>query len=349
MRRSRGGVCSGLALALASSLACSGGSEVAVPVGTAAVPPLRTRVIDIGPLRIDGIHRSMDGPWDRVRFDPSEVGWITRFKTEVLDGATDEPAGDQFFCHSQLQLDNTTRLLMAATGSSEIRFPEGFGMPLERILRGVPAEWRGLSLLGMVLNNHEPDLKREVRVRITLDYARPDDPAAASLKKLYKLGLPLSLKENAVLLEGEPPRPAAVEWYKGLTGHWMVPPGPQIARQRYRRVVPVPATVHYGVVHLHNHGRYVRLTDLTERRVLWQTEVVYEPERVQIAAIPPFSSVEGFRMHPDHEYELEAFYHNTASQPVDAMASMHLYYHPDGNVDISYPSPPPAAADHAHH
>ena len=39
-------------------------------------------------------------------------------------------------------------------------------------------------------------------------------------------------------------------------------------------------------------------------------------------------------------------YDNTSSETVDAMAAMYLYYHPDGNVVLTYPFPPPA--DEAH-
>ena len=87
--------------------------------------------------------------------------------------------------------------------------------------------------------------------------------------------------------------------------------------------------MHFAAVHLHNHAVYMRLTDVTSGEVLWQTDVVYEPDRVQIAEIPVFSSVEGFRLAKDHEYEIEALYDNKTGADVDAMAMMSLYHHPD--------------------
>jgi hypothetical protein len=111
--------------------------------------------------------------------------------------------------------------------------------------------------------------------------------------------------------------------------HWIVPPGRQITRKRYAGdFMPFDATVHYGVVHLHNHARYMRLTDVTTGELLWQTDVVYEPRRLQIAEIPVYSSLEGFPLQRDHEYEIEALYENTTDHAVDAMAMMSLYYHP---------------------
>jgi hypothetical protein len=319
------------------------------PTGPSAGPGVKTMVVDIGPLKIDKIYRSMDGPFDRVPFDPADVGWITRFSTEVIERSSGDPVGEEFFCHSQLQLDNLTRLLVTATGIAELRFPEGFAMPLANILTGVPQEWRGLSLLGMVLNNHEPDSDRNVNVRVTLDYLSPDDPASRKLKKLFKVEIPL-VADDGTVVTGDPPREVELEAYKGIRGHWIVPPGRYAVRQVHRQIVPIASTVHYAVVHLHNHGISMRLTDATEGRLLWETRTVYESDRVQIAEIPVYSSTEGFRIYPDHDYEIEAIYDNTSESPVDAMAAIYLYYNPDGNVDISYPAPPPdVAGPHATH
>ena len=54
----------------------------------------------------------------------------------------------------------------------------------------------------------------------------------------------------------------------------------------------------------------------------------------QIAHIPAYSSREGFRIHPDHEYEMEAFYDNTSQVDVDAMAVIYLYFNPLGDPDL---------------
>jgi hypothetical protein len=342
-----------LSLLLAASCAGEPAGPEETPGVVTVAPEIQTRVIDLGPLRIDGLYRSMDGPMERVEFDATGIDWVTRFRTEVISADTLEPLGDAFFCHSQLQLGNLTRLMVTASGIDEVRFPDGFGLPLATILRDVPLQWRDLSLLGMVLNNHDPEMLQDVMVRVTLDYA--SDPPFGSgrttgLKKLFKVGIPTTL-ERARVFEGDPPQPATVELYKGLRGHWMVPPGQQIIRERHTGLVPVPSTVHYALVHLHNHGRRMKLTDVTEGRELWRSEVIYEEGtgRTQIVEITGYSDDEGFRLYPDHEYEVESTYFNESDTPVDAMAVMYLYYHPDGDLDISYPDPPPTmkATDHS--
>ena len=63
-----------------------------------------------------------------------------------------------------------------------------------------------------------------------------------------------------------------------------------------------------------------------------------EQDRFQIEQIPVYSSVEGFPIFKDHEYELEAMYDNDTGHDVDAMAMMYIYYHPDGDEEIFYPT-----------
>ena len=71
--------------------------------------------------------------------------------------------------------------------------------------------------------------------------------------------------------------------------------------------------------------------------MLWQSDVVYEEDRLQIQKIPVYSSEEGFPLYADHTYEVESFYDNTTDGDVDAMAMMYIYYHPHGDENIIYP------------
>ena len=176
--RRRLGVITLLALAGAGLLSCD----------RAAAPEPHTKVLDTGPLLIDRIYHSMDGPHERLRLDTLGMDWITAYRTEVVDAGDGQRMGDEFFCHSQVQLDNTTRLLVTATGISDIRFPDGFGLPLNQIVGGIPdPQWRGVSVFGMVLNNFEPAMNRSTRVRATLDYFTDAEARAVGLKKLYKV------------------------------------------------------------------------------------------------------------------------------------------------------------------
>jgi len=101
-----------------------------------------------------------------------------------------------------------------------------------------------------------------------------------------------------------------------------------MTRRILKNVVPVDSNVHFAAVHMHNYGRYVKLTDVTTGEVLWHSDVEYLPGRMQISSIASYSSTQGFAMYPDHEYELEALYDNTSDGDIDAMAVMYLYFSP---------------------
>ena len=314
------------------------------PVHSAAIglPPPRIGYIETEPIRIDQIYRSMEGPHDRIVVNTSDIDWITAFKTEVVDTVTNEPMGGEFLCHSQLQLNDTTRLMVAATGSSEIRFPTGFGMPVMNIISGLPEERRLLTFLGMVLNNHESDIDRTARVRATIEFYREADLGPnPPLRKIYKAGLPMTVKgldsyDPSSVSDTTDDVATHCVLVDGLKSHWLVPPGQQTTRRQFDSIVPVESTVHLIITHLHNGSDYLRLTDLTTGETLFQTDVIYEENRKQIATIPVYSSSEGFKVYPDHTYQIEASYSNETDQDIDAMAVMDLYYNPKGNLDIIF-------------
>ena len=303
-------------------------------------PAPRIRVIETAPLALDRIYPSMTGPSARTLVDTSDLDWVTAFRSEVIDVATGLPMSDEFFCHSQLQLPDGFRLMLAATGIAEIRFPEGFGMPIGQILRGLPESERAISFLGMILNNHIPDIDRFAQVRATLEYWTDEEIGSPPrLKKLYRTNLIMAVEDLEAYTPG--PGETAKEdvtthcvLVEGERTHWIVEPGRQLTRKRYRNKVPVDGTVHYGVVHLHNYGVYMRVSDVTTGETLWQTDVINEANRVQISRIPAYSSTTGFPIRRDHEYEIEVLYDNTTGNDVDAMAMMSLFYHPAGDENI---------------
>ena len=318
--------------------------QVSVPGSGVAAPAVLTRTVELGPLQIDGIAQSMEGELERAELDTSDMGWITGFRTTVVDAASGLPMGDEFFGHSQIQMDTGARLMVAATGIREVQLPEGFGVPVAQILGDLDEQWRGVSLMGVVLNNHEPDLQTDVNLRFEIDYVALDDPQATAMRPLYRASVTiLPDRPTAKIYEGDPlaevevPRSA-----HGKTGHWVVPPGMQVVRQRYQGLIGAETQVHFGVVHLHNQGRLMSLRDVTTDELLWQVEARYELDREQIADLPAYASDEGFTLYPDHVYELAAVYDNKGEAPADAMATMYLYHEPAESRTLTYPPAPDA-------
>ncbi len=314
--------------------------------GPGAPPTVRTRVVELGPLQIDGIYHSMEGVFERAMLDTSDIGWITGFRTEVVDAATGDPLGDEFFCHSQIQLATGARLMVAASGIPALQLPSGFGIPLQQIIGDLDEPWRGVSLLGMVLNNHDADLSADVNIRFLIDYVSASDPSGAdNIDKLYRASVTVLPHRGVTVLAGDQLQPSQLPTNAhGKTGHWIVPPGKQVIRQQHTGLVPGSTRVHYGVVHMHNYGSSLKLTDVTDGRVLWETRVEYDADldHSQITRIPVYSSDTGFVMHPDHTYEIESVYDNSTDAPVDAMAVMYLYHHPLGGQNMTYPPAPGA-------
>jgi len=342
-----------LALGTGVGLGCKKESDATRPAPSAAStaakkPTPRTAVLRTKELPIDRIYHSMQGPFDRVYVDFDDLDWVTGIRTDVVDLNTNEPIGGEFFCHSQVQLLNGTRLLTMATGADELRFPEGFAMPISAIVEGQPEPHKALTYLGMVLNNHEQQIDRQTRVNATMEYFRDEDFGDGPRpKKLYMTSMLMEVENLEEYKPGadEPPisddvttHCALVEQPLGgkLKLHWMVPPGKQITRKRYESFLPIDGTVHFAWAHLHNYGVYMRLTDVTTGKVLFQANVENEPDRDQIANISQYSSAEGFQLYKDHVYEIEAAYDNTTDQDVDAMAMMVLYYNPEGDRVIRY-------------
>jgi hypothetical protein len=217
-------------------------------------------------------------------------------------------------------------------------------MTVRAFLGEVGSVHRSLLLFGMLQNNPSPDFTQVPKVFATSDYFM-DVFAGLPLKRLYKTGLTMHVEDLAAY---EPPAGQEASddvsthcaLVNNQTAHWLVPPGPQTTRKQYSRFLGTSGTVHFAVVHLHNYGRYFRFTDVTLGKQLWQTDVVYDRDRMQITEIPTYSSSEGFRLEKDHVYEIEAFYDNTTDHDIDAMAQVDLYWHPDGNATLSYPTGP---------
>ncbi len=330
--------------------------QASVDVETAAEPPRvadsktldelpepRVVVVETDPLPIDRLYPSMTGSFDRAHV-PDDVDWITSIKTEVINDRTGDSMGGEFFCHSQLEIAEKVRLAVHATGGEHLDLPRGCAIPVSRIFKNTRSDARELTYFGMVLNNNFPEMDEHVRIRATIDYYRDEDVGWPSpLKKLYYRDITIWMgdveeycppEDGAQIHEDDATHCVLVD---GRNVHWMVPPGVQTSKRVVSNLVPVPSTVHLVQAHLHNYGRWVRLRDLTTGEILWQSDAEYMPGRDQIAHLTNYKSELGFKIYPDRDYEIEAFYDNTTDHDIDAMAVMYLYFNPAGNRVLLLP------------
>jgi len=321
------------------------------------------------------VYKSMFGPTDsdpvQLPIDeagtpagPPEIYWITGIRADIVgpDGLEQSP---EYFCHSNFNIvssqpvnrrrllgiarPNRNKMFTLVQGQNEIRFPEGFGMPVlsnDQFVSNV-----------MVMNPTASPEPIRVGVDSRIDYVR-DSELSEPMKPLYVISLPLRVpvasSSDALLaeehtgdescLDGEPHAQQAVSVDRESigrrtaltqsdagtteTGHWYVPPG----RHVYRHVlppldkrIPAPTRAHYIAAHLHPFGESIELIDRTLGESIFKAESKNYPDRIAIENITHYSSSEGIPIDPSHEYELVAIYDNTSDTEIDSMAVVYLY------------------------
>lgn len=326
-------------------------------------PPVHTREGLSPRLHIDRKYGSMEGPEAAGEFvlqpGPRELLWVTAYRTEIVDGDGHPGSGlSAFMCHNNLDFDagshaalfglerplNFGRVFTASQGVFEIRFPEGFAIP---VLSDEP-----FAVTTQALNHNleHPDL--DVRHRIVVEYVRDVDapgafeplyPVAAMVMALvegrdgyYGLeGTPDHSQQGATCAPGvvAPNAPAGTRHYtdaKGriFTPHWVVPPGREVRHTLVTDVLNVPfeTRLHYIGAHLHPFAESLSLRDLTSDETLYTAHARAPDAGIGLAEVDHYASAEGIPLHPDHEYELVSVYDNPTDSDKDAMAVFFLYF-----------------------
>lgn len=338
------------ALALAALVTCA-----TPPPLSRAADAVRSREVLSPTYTVDRKYRSMQGPQStqQVRLDASplpELLWITGYRAVMVGADGASPMSQEFMCHSNLDIDMkihrrlfgwqkfpSNRLFTLSQGQFEIRFPEGFGIP---VLSTEP-----LSLTTQVLNHNVEGRTFRVRHKVAIDYVRDAD-APRPMKPLY-----MSAANGLVLVEGEGgyygvEHPSEDEHGSGcltgkpamgrllddrfgrkFSGHWVVPPG----RQENRTLVtewlnlPFDTTIHYVAVHLHPFAESLELRDLTTGDVIFRSRARGPKDRIGLDHVDFLSSAEGVPVYKDHQYELVSVYDNTSGVDQDSMAVMYVY------------------------
>jgi len=247
-------------------------------------------------------------------------------------------------------INHLGRLFTFVQGQAAIRLPRGFGIPV----------WstEPFEMEYMVINPTEPKQPFQVNTLGVFDYVR-DTELAEPLKPLVmrivgmhvqvkagsarphaqcsELGDPLGgpLAEPPVETSAVPATSSLHKVHKNRDGgfeqvyHWMVPPGRHVYRYQLEGAVfgslPFDTTVHYINAHLHSHGEFVELRDLTTGQSLFRSTATNNPERSGVLKLTDFSSEAGILIHRDHQYEMVAEYDNTTDHDIDAMAILFLY------------------------
>lgn len=343
--------------------ACMGGpSEVAPADASTAAPtpspvPVREKTVLSDVYKIDAKYSSMLGPWgqDEVYLwdaPEPELLWIVGYETTVIDAGTSAAMSQEFMCHANLDFDVqryyddfdtkyglSGRVFTLSQGQQDIRFPDGFGIPI--------ISTQPLTLTTQVLNLNLPKPDLDVRHQVTVRYVRDSELQGREMVPMYQ-GAVQGFKalEGTGLVYGVE-NPEMEEHGAGcevgssaikddvdydrlgrkFTAHWVVEPGREVTRTLVTEFLNLEfdTTVHYIAVHLHPFAESLELLDRTTGEVVYRAEPKASQGRIGIDSIPYYTSVVGKPMYKDHEYELVAVYNNTSSEPVDSMAVMYLY------------------------
>lgn len=362
-----------MSVALFAVLGCSGLWDPSVPDASAAAlaktPQVHSRVIYSKPYRIDKKYASMRGPYgfDDVvlhEAEQPELLWVVGYRTSAVAPDSDTPVSQEFVCHANLDFDAkdyyarfpqappiSGRVFTLSQGQQDIRFPEGFGIPVSSDLP--------ITLATQVLNlNIEDPGGILVRHKVEIFYVR-DAEVQGEMIPLFQ-GAAEGFKalgdaKHYGFDQGEEPMGSGCDAGKAalpgdsdddahgqkFTAHWIVEPGEEVNTTNVTRFLNLPydTTVHYIAVHLHPFGQRLLLKDLTDGSVVFDAKARQATNRVGLEGVDHFSSIEGIRLYKDHQYELTSWYDNTTDHDVDSMAVMYMYLR-----DLRFTKPDLAAA-----
>jgi hypothetical protein len=286
----------------------------------------------------------------------------TAIRSDIVgaDGETRESV--EYFCHSvlarrgrpqpkrlrqlrQMGLSVQDRKLFTLVqGLNEIRFPNGFGIPVFSNDQ--------FDIIAMAMNPAEREEAVHVGVDSRIEYLRASE-LDQEMKPLFILPLVVEVPiegadadhsthhhggDNTCMeTNSELPAVRSVEGSMPdsltpitRTGHWYVPPGRQTYRHQLGRLdrrMQFDTTVHYIASHLHPFGESLELIDLTTGKTVFSAKARDFPDRIAVEEITHYSSPEGLLIERYHEYEIVAVYNNTTDHEIDSMAVMYLYLH----------------------
>lgn len=261
--------------------------------------------------------------------------------TTASGGMNEQPTG-------KMQLGG--RLFTLAPGRLSIELPPGFGVP-------VPADAL-LDYVTMSLNLNPRNEIVNVRMRTKLHAIAGDQPGAPT-KALFRRALYVLQHEdnsghlscNAKSVIGQANAGAARasdhsglgcgEWIKvtnpdgssvlvpsaGMTNHWTVPTGYHVYTTDVTPQLNLPfdTTIHYATIHVHPFARGIELRDVTTGRTIFKLNSEDWPDRIGVAKVDEFKSIQGVPILRGHRYELTTEYDNTSGANTDAMAILYLY------------------------
>jgi hypothetical protein len=307
---------------------------------------------------VKDIYKSMLGPgrqdYIALEAGTSDFAWLTGFSVEVMQADGKTPAGQQYLCHSNLEIAdvkqhymkvanrafNPGRYFTISQGQEEAKLPEGFGIPINT---GHALNWNG-----QVLNlNEKPESPIVTKQRVKLKYLKGKE--AENIQPLFAMSL-VGLKTigdtPADYSMTHLPTPddlggggclvgtsAVVDGVftdklgNQFTAHWVVKPGKEENKTRLDDIFTLPydTTLHYAMLHVHPFCDSVELYDLTDQKTVLAFDCAQLPDKIGLLKTQDYSDPKGTPLYKDHKYELRSVYNNTSGVDQDAMVVLYVY------------------------
>lgn len=322
--------------------------------GSERKPAIESQVVYSDPFTIDTFYASMRGPYRvmKVQLADStshELLWVVGYEAAIVDADTREPKSSEFMCHSNVDLDMarhrqifgwhkypSRRLFTLSEGQTEVRLPDGFGIPLRSD--------EPLSVTAQVLNHNHKGEPVRVRQRVTVHFIR-DRALKRPLVPLYQRGVNTLVRldgpaggygeevdEHAAHDHGADAMAADTMPYRdkkgrSFAGHWVVKPGREVRRTPLDGWLALreDMKIHFASVHLHPFAESIMLRDATTGDTVLVSKAQNHGSRIGLSHVDQITSREGITLRKDHEYELVSAYNNTSGADRTAMAVMYLY------------------------
>jgi hypothetical protein len=279
------------------------------------VPARAETTTDVSPpLALKGVQKQMQGPTTSADRVFHKAGWITAFSVHVVDGKGRDRDHDHVFCHTAVEgtvnadYPDNVRLeglhLTLGDGQNEIRFPEGFGIPVES-----STSYRVVSML------HSDDPAMDGVFSFATRMETADAGNGAALK---------ALSDVEVSVKGDGGRDC-----HGIPALEILP-----GRHSFEKefVMPLSGRVHYIQTHMHRYAEEVALEDRATGKILYRGVVKQDPAHYP-EELPRYSSVEGFPIEKGRRYVVRLTSFNPTDETDEGMALMRIYVHADSSAD----------------
>lgn len=283
---------------------------------------LKTKSFTSAAVHLDRAYLIMQGPVSKseaVLGDPSDGNelWIKSFRVDITDNnGVPRP---QNLCHAWANFGSRPgdqNLMSISQGMAEMKFPEGYGMPLkndqEKILFHIQA-----------LNN-EDKIDRSINYKMTLSYYSESDAKKLGLKALHQQTVMIK-SEDAKAESSAYAKQSGLKDPQSEGALFFVPPGSHDYRSDATPYLAGGGTIHFIKLHLHTYGETVSLVDKTLNKVVWQGWGDTDTHDKALSHTDYYSSPTGITIDPRHQYEVLAHYNNPTQKTIDAMAVLRLY------------------------